>query len=124
LDNIKEVLKLEAFHKNLEDRFGALPHEALSLLNIVRIRIKAQQLGIEKLFYKNKQLRINFVNNKNSPFYQSATFSNVLQWLQRNQKSAKMEEKNNKLWLSLPKVFKMDDILPILTDMLGVQTTQ
>jgi transcription-repair coupling factor (superfamily II helicase) len=123
LDNIKEFSSLEAFHKNLEDRFGALPHEALSLLNIVRIRINAQQLGIEKLFYKNKQIRINFVSNQSSPFYQSATFSHVLQWLQRNQKSAKMEEKNSKLWLSIPKVNKMDDILPILTDMLGVETT-
>jgi len=119
LDNIKEFSKLEEFHKNLEDRFGALPHEALSLLNIVRIRINALQLGIEKLSYKNKQIRINFVSNQSSPYYQSATFSNVLQWLQRNQKTARMEEKNSKLWLTIPKVSKMDDILTILTDMRG-----
>jgi transcription-repair coupling factor (superfamily II helicase) len=117
LDNIKEHSKLEEFHKNLEDRFGVLPLEALSLLNIVRIRINALHLGIEKLYYKNKQIRINFVSNKNSPYYQSTIFSNILQWLQRNQKTARMEEKNNKLWLTIPKAPQMDDILIILADM-------
>jgi transcription-repair coupling factor (superfamily II helicase) len=91
----------------------------LSLLNIVKIRINAIKLGIEKLSYKNKLIRIHFVSNQSSPFYQSATFNNVLQWLQRNQKIARMEEKNSKLWLTIPKVPKMDDIIPILTDMQG-----
>jgi len=119
LDNIKEFSKLEEFQKKLEDRFGGLPNEASSLLNIVRIRINALKLGIEKLSYKNNLIRINFISNQASPYYQSATFSKILQWLQTNQKTAKMEEKNSKLWLTISKINNLDDILPILTEMLA-----
>ncbi len=119
LDNLKEEDQIQIFRKNIEDRFGQLPPEAENLLQIASIRFCAEQLGIEKLSYKKNTIQINFISNKDSPFYQSQTFASILQWLQNNPKLAKIEEKNGKLRLTIPKVKTISDIKNILKQIKG-----
>lgn len=47
LGSVKNISELEAYEKRLIDRFGPLPKEAVSLLNSVRIKWKAKQIGLE-----------------------------------------------------------------------------
>ena len=117
LDTIKEMDKIDEFRKNLEDRFGELPTESEGLLRMIRIRLEAEKLGMEKLIYKNRIVRIQFVSNQESPFYKSQIFGRILQWLQQNSKKAKMEEKQGKLWLVIKKAESLNSILNILKEM-------
>lgn len=114
LDNIKEKEALETFEKNLIDRFGPLPEKAAQLLALVSIRITALTLGIEKISYKRNHVRLSFVSNQESPFYRSSVFQNILQWLQRNHKLARMEEKQDKLWLLVPKITQVTQLETLL----------
>ena len=118
LDNIKDETKLQEFSKNIEDRFGKLPEQAINLIAIVQMRIAAIKLGIEKLSYKNKTVRINFVSNTSSPFYQSSIFGNILLWLQQNPQIGRIEEKNEKLRMILPKVQSLNDCITIITELM------
>jgi transcription-repair coupling factor (superfamily II helicase) len=61
-------------------------------------------LGIEKIILKNKTLLIFFVANPQSPFYQSAVFGKIVQWLQQNPKKATMKEAKNRLTMSFPNI--------------------
>ncbi len=117
LDNITDQEELEKFKLNIIDRFGNLPFEAEGLLEIVRIRITAREMGIEKLIYKNAVIRIYFVGNPLSPFYKSRLFDNILKWIQANPGKAKMEEKMEKLILKLAPVKHLEKILIILNQM-------
>ncbi|HLW07473.1 MAG TPA: transcription-repair coupling factor, partial [Marinilabiliaceae bacterium] len=117
LDTIKEMDKIDEFRKNLEDRFGKLPTESEGLLRMIKIRLEAEKLGVEKLIYKNRSVRIQFVSNQESPFYKSQVFSHILQWLQQNSNMAKMEEKQGKLWLVIKKADSLNAILTLLEEM-------
>ena len=117
LDTIKELSKIDEFRKNLEDRFGELPTEAEGLLRMIRIRLEAEKLGMEKLIYKNRSVRIQFVSNQESPFYKSQIFGHILTWLQENSRKAKMEEKQGKLWLVIKKAESLNSILTLLKEM-------
>lgn len=117
LDTIKEMSKIDEFRKNLEDRFGELPTESEGLLRMIKIRLEAEKLGMEKLIYKNRSVRIQFVSNQQSPFYKSQIFSHILQWLQQNSKMAKMEEKQGKLWMIIKKADSLNAILTLLEEM-------
>lgn len=114
LDNIKEEYRLDEFRKNLEDRFGTLPQQADCLIEVVRMRIAAINLGIEKLTYKNKALRINFVSNPESPFYKSQIFGAILVWIQQHPKDIRIEEKEGRLRMIVPKMQSLNDCIGLI----------
>ncbi len=117
LDNIPTYEQLEEFRRNLIDRFGEPPYQAEGLLDIVKIRIIAGSMGVEKLFYKNNIIRIYFISNSESPFFKSEIFGNILKWLQANSKKAKMEEKKGKLMLTIPSVQNLSTVMKLMEEM-------
>lgn len=123
LDTIKEMEKIDSFRKNLQDRFGELPTETEGLLRMIRIRLIAEELGVEKLVYKNRTLRLQFVSNQESPFYKSPIFGAILQWLQQNHKKAKMEEKQGKLQLTIYKLEALRAILAVFDEIENIITS-
>ena len=101
LDNIDNENSLLEFEAKLIDRFGEIPRQSHELLNIVRLRWIAIKLGIEKIILKNNKMIIYFISNQTSPFYQSDTFMSILNFVQKQKSNCKMQEKNNKLSLTL-----------------------
>ncbi|MBP5260038.1 MAG: transcription-repair coupling factor [Paludibacteraceae bacterium] len=81
LDGIKEETTLQAFEKELEDRFGPLPETARDLIAVVRLRWLAMQLGIEKLTLKQQRLTAYFVSVEHQAFYQSDHFGRILNYI-------------------------------------------
>jgi transcription-repair coupling factor (superfamily II helicase) len=60
----------EALHTlqgELEDRFGALPSEATSLIEVSSLRIRARDLGIDGIVQKPSSLEIRFLQNTPLP---------------------------------------------------------
>jgi len=104
LDNIKSEERLQAFENQIIDRFGQLPEESIELFNVVRLRWFAIKLGIEKLSIRNGNMLLNFVSDPDSLFYQSNTFSNVLSFVKNTPNLCKLQEKKNKLVLTIARV--------------------
>lgn len=65
----------------LINRFGPLPQPVLNLFDATRIREAAKRCGLEKIVVKNKQLRMYFIVDQNSPFYQSDVPLKVIEYL-------------------------------------------
>jgi len=119
LDNMNSEEELSVFEDNLIDRFGPLPKKAVTLFDVVKIRIVAKQLGIEKIIFKYGKLYFYFISNQDSYFYRSPQFGMILQWLQNNPGKAEMKEGKDKLYLFLKKAASISDIKNILNEIHG-----
>jgi transcription-repair coupling factor (superfamily II helicase) len=106
LSVIKDENGLVEFENKLIDRFGPLPKQAISLLNSIKIKWVATQLGIEKLVMKQGKMICYFVSDQQSSYYQSARFSQVLQFVQTQSRIATMKEKQTPIGLRLLLTFE------------------
>ena len=106
LGNCKNDSDLVTYENKLIDRFGHLPKEAKSLLNSIRIKWIATQMGIEKIIMKQEKLIGYFVGDQQSEYYNSKQFRRVLQFVQQNGSICKMKEKETKNGLRLLLTFE------------------
>ncbi len=118
LDNIENQKQLDQFRKGLEDRFGKLPLQSRELLDVVKLRWKALELGIEKIILKENKMICYFVSDQQSPFYRSALFLKIVQFVQKNDSKANMRETNHKLTLSFTHVPNVETAGHILEEMM------
>jgi transcription-repair coupling factor (superfamily II helicase) len=92
---------LQIFETEIIDRFGEIPTEVQDLLDSVRIKWLAKELGLEKIILKQKRMLGYFVADQQSDFYQTEAFSKMLKYVQQNGKSCVMKEKETKNGLRL-----------------------
>ncbi len=118
LDNVQSEDQIDTFRRNLEDRFGELPQPSADLLRVVRVRLAAQRLGVERIVYKGKKLYLYFVSNQDSAFYQSPVFSAIIAWIQNNPRRVQMKEIKNKLCLlAKGEMPSMTDVYSLLQEL-------
>lgn len=101
LSTIKNEEELNAYEQRLVDRFGELPIPAVDLMDSVRIKWLAKELGLERIILKQKRMIGYFVSDQQSEFYQTEAFTRVLKHVQHNSKSVVMKEKQTKSGLRL-----------------------
>jgi len=101
LSELKNEEELQGFEKKLIDRFGELPLQAIDLLDSVRIKWLAKNLGLERVILKQKRMVGYFISDQKSDFYQSETFRSLLNYVQKNSKMCVMKEKETKKGLRL-----------------------
>ena len=106
LSNLPNEEALQVYERNLIDRFGKLPPQAIDLLNSVRVKWLATRIGIEKLVMKNGKMTGYFIADQNSPFYQSARFQKLLLFVQRYPDKCRMQEKETRNGLRLLLIFE------------------
>ena len=104
LDNITKLDNLDKFEVNIKDRFGKLPKQTKELLNVVKLRQTAKNIGIEKVVIRGEKMLCYFIKNQESTFFQSNIFGNILNKVQQYQSIVSMKEKNNKLMLTFDNV--------------------
>ena len=80
LDAIEDDRSLQAYRKRLEDRFGPVPHEGEELMQVVMLRRIGKRLGCEKITLRQGLMIMQFVSNGDSPYYQSPTFTRVINY--------------------------------------------
>lgn len=118
LGEIKTEKELASFKKALEDRFGKLPPPAMDLLNSVKVKWLAAKIGFERLILKKRKMTGYFISNQQSGYYQSPTFTKVLQYVQTHQENCTMKEKETKngkrLLLTFTDVGNIDEALKVL----------
>lgn len=66
------------------------------MVDSFKLRWLAQEIGIEKLVIKSGKMIGYFVSNPQSKYYESSTFTKVLDYMQRSAE-AKLSEKNDRL---------------------------
>ena len=101
LGTLQKEEELQIFEAEIIDRFGEIPTEVCDLLDSVRIKWLAKELGLEKIILKQKRMLGYFVANQQSDFYQTHAFSKMLQYVKNNGKSCVMKEKETKNGLRL-----------------------
>ena len=99
LDNITTEEELTQFRSMLVDRFGEPPGEAEALMDVVRLRRLAMQLGVEKIILKNRLMITFFVSDPEALFYRSAKFQEVIGAVQRNAAIFRMKQEKERLSL-------------------------
>ncbi|WP_271423662.1 transcription-repair coupling factor [Aequorivita sinensis] len=106
LNELKDENELQKFEKELLDRFGELPIQAEDLLNSVRLKWLAISMGLERLVIKNNKMVGYFIADQQSAFYQSPTFTKVLQYVQSHPQKVTMKEKQTRNGLRLLLTFE------------------
>lgn len=96
LDSIETETELQEYIARLEDRFGKLPADAESLIQVVRLRWIAMRYGMEKLVLKSERMTAFLVANPQSNYYQSEQFGRVLQYMTRNPRKCQLREQNGR----------------------------
>lgn len=105
LNELKTEEELLTFETALVDRFGEIPSQVDDLLNSVRIKWIANSIGLEKIVLKQGKMIGYFIADQQSGFYQSPTFTKVLQFVQAFNAICKIKEKQTRTGLRLLFVF-------------------
>ncbi|HJT75172.1 MAG TPA: TRCF domain-containing protein, partial [Chitinophaga sp.] len=122
LDNITIESKLQAFETELQDRFGPVPEPVKDLLCMIRCRWMAIRLGFEKMMLKDETLRCYFINNPDSPYFESATFNHILVYLQTRVNNAKLKQVGKNFMLVADRIRSMSDLYDFLKAMEDART--
>ena len=119
LDRTKTEESLMKFTDHLIDRFGPIPKQVNDLLNTVRLRWIAKDLGFEKIFLRHHNMTAYFVSNQASKYFESSTYMQIMQYIMSHPKRTALKETNDKLQLTVKEVSTVTQALELLREMKG-----
>ena len=117
LDNCRDEEDLKAFHQEMEDRFGPIPQSVEDLFTTVRCRKLAVEIGFERMVLKDDTLRCYFVNNPDSPYFESPVFNALLHYVQTRTNKARLKQTGKNFMLIVDDIRTMEDLYRFLLDM-------
>ncbi len=117
LNEAKDEKEMTHFEEELVDRFGKIPASVQELTNVIRLRLLASELGIERIVFKNRAFHSFFVSQADSPFYTSSVFTNIVEYIKKHPSTCKMNQARDKLSLAIYPVKTVSDALKILREM-------
>lgn len=121
LDNLQKEEELLTFEASLLDRFGPLPQPVLDLMETVRLRWKAELLGIEKLVLKTGQMKCHLLPSSKESYYTSPIFGSIMKFVQTHARSCKIKEHKNRLLLSIDEVTSIQKAQHLLEEMKSME---
>ena len=117
LDNAESEEELQLFAGELEDRFGPVPPSVTDLLDAIRARRLAVQLGFEKMMLRNELLKCYFINRPDSPYFESDLFQRILSYIQTDTNKAKLKQVGKMFILQISDIRDMQQMLTFLKRM-------
>jgi transcription-repair coupling factor (superfamily II helicase) len=117
LDNCETEEELQAMEQELVDRFGPLPTEVKELFITVRCRKLAVEMGFERMLLKSNSLKCYFINKPDSPYFESETFNNILQYLQTETNKARLKQVGKLFMIVVEPTKDMQDVHSFLKRM-------
>lgn len=122
LDNINDDNDLEAYRQRLIDRFGEIPHEGLELMQVVPLRRLGKRLGCEKISLKQGKMNMQFVANPESAYYQSRTFSTVINYVGNHPRRCDFKQVGTRRLLTISEIPTVEAAVSVLREMLKAST--
>ena len=92
LDGLETEEAIEAFRRRLQDRFGPIPETAQELIRVVRLRRLGKYFGAERVMLKNGRMRLYFVKDDDSPFFQSEAFGKCIAYFSMHAIDCQLDE--------------------------------
>jgi transcription-repair coupling factor (superfamily II helicase) len=114
LDNCKDEAELISFSNEMVDRFGPAPACVEDLFTTVRCRKIAVALGFERITLKQKTLRCYFVNNPDSPYFESTLFQSILFHIQTKTNKSHLKQVGKNFLLVTEQVSSMSQLFEFL----------
>ena len=118
LDNINNDNDLETYRQRLVDRFGEVPHEALELMQVVPLRRLGKRLGCEKIMLRQGKMNMQFVTNPDSAYYQSKTFSAVINYVGNHPRQCDFKQVGTRRLLTVSQIPTVEAAVNVLRAML------
>ena len=118
LDNINNDNDLETYRQRLVDRFGEVPHEALELMQVVPLRRLGKRLGCEKIMLRLGKMNMQFVANPDSAYYQSKTFSAVINYVGNHPRRCDFKQVGTRRLLTVSQIPTVEAAVNVLRAML------
>lgn len=119
LNDLEREEDLVAFREMLADRFGPVPPAVDDLFTTLRVRTIAKNLGFEKLILKNSQMRLYFIGNPSSPYFESEQFHHIMNFIQTRTNKAKLKQSGKHFLLQVGGVEDMNGAYAFLKGMAG-----
>lgn len=118
LDNINDDNDLETYRQRLVDRFGEVPHEGLELMQVVPLRRLGKRLGCEKIMLRQGKMNMQFVANPDSAYYQSKTFSAVINYVGNHPRRCDFKQVGTRRLLTVSQIPTVEAAVSVLRAML------
>lgn len=115
LDGLEREEDVKQFCIRLIDRFGPIPPEGEALIQVVALRRLGKYFGAEKIFLKGRKLRLYFVSNPDSPFFQSDAFGKILSFMIANQGLCSIDRTKGRRSFLVSPVESIQEAVNILT---------
>ena len=117
LSLIENQTKLDAFAKELNDRFGPMPRQVRDLLRTVELQWIGKEIGLEKITWKKGMIRGYFISDKQSRYFESEQFSKILSYAQQHPRKVNLKEVKNTLRIAVEDVKNIDDAIFVMEQM-------
>jgi transcription-repair coupling factor (superfamily II helicase) len=116
VSKLENETQLQAFEKQLADRFGPIPPQVNDLFNTIRLQWLGKAIGFEKISLKKNVLRGYFLSNQQSAYFESPAFMQVLSFVKTNMRRVNMKEVKNTLRISIEGVHSVVEAVDLLSE--------
>ena len=117
LDGLEDDEAVQKFCQRMLDRFGPIPEEGEELIRIVTLRRLGKYFGAERIILKSHRMRLFFVSDPESPFYQSAAFGQLISFTASNAHRCLLDEQNGRRSLLITEVDSVKQAVGLLRQM-------
>ncbi|MCF0196840.1 MAG: transcription-repair coupling factor [Bacteroidaceae bacterium] len=117
LDNLERDEDIAAFRHRMQDRFGPIPAVGEELINVVILRRLGKYFGAERIMLRQKTMRLYFMDDQSSPFFQSKAFGQVIAFAGTNVHRCRLEAHkghNTLLFNDVPNVATAIELLGLM----------
>ncbi|MGI4823168.1 MAG: transcription-repair coupling factor [Janthinobacterium lividum] len=102
LDRAQRPEELAKLVASMTDRFGPLPEQVQVLVDVVKLRWQAGNLGFEKVTLKRDTLRAYLPAGAGyEAYFQGEQFGRILNFVQTHPRSARMKDQKDKLQITI-----------------------
>ena len=96
LDGLDSEEQVESFRQRMQDRFGPIPEEGEELIRVVSLRRLGKFFGSERIVLKGGRMRLYFVQNPSSAFYESRAFGQLISYATISVARCRLAEKDGR----------------------------
>lgn len=120
IHNMRDDEQFDGLIMRLKDRFGAVPQPVMELIDVVKLRREAIDLGMEHVKVKNGLMIVRFVGDNNSPFFKTDTFLNLLRRVVSEPDRFVVKQYNNRLSMTVRKIYSVAEGVQMLRSLAAV----